>query len=77
MDLAFRDYVIVDTAKGQEVAQVVQPPHELAPGDVVGEMKSIMRRATAWDMVQKDRWSRKEAEALAVCRQKAHEPGAL
>ena len=73
LDLAFRDYVIVDTAKGQEVAQVVQPPHELAPGDVVGEMKSIMRRATAWDMVQKDRWSRKEAEALAVCRQKAQE----
>jgi len=34
LDLVYKDYVIVDTAKGQEVAQVVQPPHELAPGVV-------------------------------------------
>jgi len=71
LSLASDDYVIVDTAKGQEVARIVQPPHQVDESDVVGEMKSVLRRATAWDMVQKDRWSRKEAEALAVCREKA------
>ena len=73
LDLAARDYVVVDTARGLEVAQVVQSPHVIADTEVVGEMKSVMRRAGAWDMVQRDLWKRKEQEALAVCRAKAHE----
>jgi cell fate regulator YaaT (PSP1 superfamily) len=73
LDLAPNDYVIVDTAKGQEVAQVIQPPHDIAESEVVGEMKSIVRRANAWDLVQKDLWEHKEREALAVCRTKAQE----
>ncbi len=73
LDLASSDFVIVDTAKGQEVAQVVQPPHLIDDNDVVGEMKGVVRRANAWDMVQKDLWEHKEAEALAICRAKARE----
>jgi cell fate regulator YaaT (PSP1 superfamily) len=73
LDLAPNDYVIVDTAKGQEVAQVIQPPHDIAESEVVGEMKSVVRRANAWDLVQKDLWEHKEREALAVCRTKAQE----
>ncbi|MCL4860046.1 MAG: stage 0 sporulation protein [Caldilineaceae bacterium] len=73
LDLMFNDYVIVNTAKGVEVAQVVEPPHHIDAREVVGEMKSIVRRATPWDMVQKDRWAHKEQEALAVCRAKARE----
>ncbi|MEZ4619479.1 MAG: stage 0 sporulation family protein [Caldilineaceae bacterium] len=73
LDLAGGDHVIVETAKGTEIAQVVEPPHTLAEEDVVGEMKSVIRKASAWDMVQKDVWSRKEQEALALCRAKARE----
>lgn len=73
LELGRNDYVIVDTAKGQEVAQVVQPPHMIDEKEVVGEMKSILRRATAWDLVQRDLWGHKEREALAVCRAKASE----
>jgi len=40
---------------------------------VVGEMKNIVRRASAWDLVQRDQWTRKEREALAICRNKAKE----
>ncbi len=75
LDLAVGDYVIVDTARGQEVAQVIQPPHEIDERDVVGEMKGVVRRATAWDLVQKDLWAHKEQEALAICRTKAREHG--
>jgi cell fate regulator YaaT (PSP1 superfamily) len=75
LDLAVNDYVIVNTAKGTEVAQVVEPPHRIAESEVVGEMKSITRRATAWDLVQRDLWSHKEGEALAICRHKAREHG--
>lgn len=36
-------------------------------------MKNVMRRANAWDLVQKDRWERKEQEALAICQAKVRE----
>ncbi|MEZ4581390.1 MAG: hypothetical protein R3A10_07040 [Caldilineaceae bacterium] len=46
MDLAYQDYVIVNTSKGNEVAQVVQPPHIIDESEV-GEMKSVLRKANA------------------------------
>jgi cell fate regulator YaaT (PSP1 superfamily) len=73
LDLMIQDFVIVDTVRGMEIAQVVEPPHTIADSDVIGEMKSVVRRATAWDMVQKDLWAHKEKEALAICRAKARE----
>ncbi len=73
LDLGAHDWVLVDTAGGVEVARVVQPPHTIADDDVVGDMKTVVRRAGAWDMVQRDLWQRKEAEALAICRSKVRE----
>ncbi len=73
LDLASGEFVIVETAKGAEIAQIVEVPHTIEERDVVGEMKSIVRRASAWDLVQKDLWTHKEREALAVCRSKARE----
>ncbi len=73
LDLGRGDFVIVETAKGSEIAQVVEAPHIIDQRDVVGEMKNVMRRASAWDLVQKDLWTRKEQEALAICRSKARE----
>ena len=73
LDLAAQDYVIVDTARGPEVAQIVQPPHQIDSGEIVGEMKPVLRRANPWDMVQRDLWQHKEQEALAICRSKAKE----
>jgi len=73
LDLGHRDFVVVDTARGPEVAQVVEAPHVIGDGDVVGEMKPVLRRASAWDMVQRDLWQHKEQEALAICRAKAKE----
>lgn len=73
LDLGRGDFVIVETAKGTEIAQVVEAPHIIDQRDVVGEMKNVMRRASAWDLVQKDVWTRKEQEALAICRTKARE----
>ena len=73
LDLGHRDFVVVDTARGPEVAQVIEAPHLIGDGDVVGDMKPVLRRASAWDMVQRDLWQHKEQEALAICRAKAKE----
>ncbi len=75
LDLATRDYVVVDTARGLEVAQIVQSPHQIGVQEVIGEMKRVVRRASAWDLVQRDLWQHKEQEALAICRAKAKEYG--
>ena len=75
VDLSQDDYVIVNTTKGNEVAKIVHSPHMIDDSEVVGEMKSVLRRATAWDLVQKDQWEHKEQEALAICREKADEAG--
>ena len=64
LDLAGGEYVIVETAKGAEIAKVVEAPHTIDDRDIVGEMKNVVRRASAWDLVQKDVWMRKEQEAL-------------
>lgn len=73
IDLGAQEYVVVDTARGPEVAQIVQPPHQINDEQVVGEMKRVVRRASAWDLVQRDQWLHKEQEALAVCKHKARE----
>jgi cell fate regulator YaaT (PSP1 superfamily) len=73
LDLVTKDYVIVDTAKGYELAQIVQPPHHVPQSEIVGELKPVLRRATPWDLLQRDIWQHKELDALAVCRQKAAE----
>jgi cell fate regulator YaaT (PSP1 superfamily) len=73
LNLANGDHVIVETSKGTEIAQVVEPPHMIDEKEVVGEMKNVLRGASAWDMIQRDIWSHKEKEALSVCRAKARE----
>ncbi len=71
LDLVAKDYVIVGTSKGHEIAQIVQPPYDIGESEVVGDMKNVLRRATPWDLIQKDLWEHKEKEALAICRAKA------
>jgi cell fate regulator YaaT (PSP1 superfamily) len=73
LDLGSRDFVIVDTARGVEVGQVVQGPHVIEDAEIVGEIKPVVRRANPWDLVQRDQWKRKEAEALAICRARSAE----
>ena len=70
-DLAPDDFVIVDTVKGRDLVQIVQAPHTVSDDDIVGEIKRVVRRATPWDLLQKDLWKEKQAEAVPVCREKA------
>ena len=69
------DYVIVETSRGKELGQVVQPPHEIPDEKLPEELKPIVRRATAWDLVSQDQWSRKEAEAFTICQEKIKQHG--
>jgi len=72
-DLQVGEYVVVDTAQGLEVGRVVLPPHEVPQERLSEPLKPVVRRANAWDMVQKDQYEHQEAEALSQCRQKVKE----
>jgi cell fate regulator YaaT (PSP1 superfamily) len=50
---------------------VVFGPRQVTESEISGTLKPVVRRATAWDMVQQDQMDHKEAETLAICRQRA------
>jgi len=71
-DLKLNDYVIVVTARGRQMGEVLGFS---APHDGVGDHKPILRLATPRDLVLKQYWEAQQAAALAICQQKAGEIG--
>jgi len=74
-DLEKGEYVIVETSRGREVGYVTQPAHEVSDDAIVGQLRNVVGRATAWDMLQMVSFRAKEAEALEKCREKVAEYG--
>jgi len=72
-NLTVGEYVIVDTARGEEVGKVVIAPREVSDQEIVGRLKGIQRQATALDLAQLATYRYKEHEALERCSQKAKE----
>lgn len=70
------EYVVVETSRGRQLGQVVQHiQKEGTPQE--GTLKPILRVATALDLVQRQVWQQKEAEAIVICREKAAEIGVI
>lgn len=72
-DLHVGDYVIVDTARGEELGRIVEPPHDVPDETVVGTLKSVLRKAEPWDVIQADSFAAQAPEALEICKQKVAE----
>jgi cell fate regulator YaaT (PSP1 superfamily) len=67
------DFVVVETARGREIGQVIQTgPLSLSDRP---SLKPVKRRATARDMAIYQRFKLKEKETLNTCRQTAEEMG--
>ncbi|MDY7042241.1 MAG: stage 0 sporulation family protein, partial [Chloroflexota bacterium] len=74
-DLGAGNRVVVETARGQEVGQIVTAPREVPCEEITGKLKGILRRATAWDLSQMEYYRLQEKEALEKCRQKVAKHG--
>lgn len=72
-DLLPGEWVIVDTARGREMAQIVSPAKEINKGELSGDLKMVVRRATGRDRSQNQYWASQEDAALHVCIRKAEE----
>jgi cell fate regulator YaaT (PSP1 superfamily) len=72
-DLEPGEYVIVETVRGQEAGTVAFAAREVAEKEIPGRLKGVLRRATALDLTQMERYQQKEAGALCRCRRKVAE----
>ena len=77
-DIAKGDFVIVETARGLECAQVVVAPRELAADENLQSepglpLKKIYRKATAADLRQLEENHEGERQAFKICAEKIKE----
>jgi len=72
-DLRAKDWVIVETTRGIEAGWVAIPPQEVTDEELIMPLKTILRRATAWDMTQLESYHQRETRALSRCREKVAE----
>jgi cell fate regulator YaaT (PSP1 superfamily) len=68
------DFALVETARGQQLGEVVsvQP---LCEDNDRQDLKPVQRRATSRDLALRQQWQAKEAEALVAAREAAAELG--
>ncbi len=75
LNLETDDYVIVNTSRGDELAQVALPNREVDPSEVVGELKPVLRRASSLDLLEAERYRLKEQEAVERCQEQVEASG--
>lgn len=74
LDLRVGDSVIVETSRGWQLGQVAQKVTDpISPPE--GSWKPIDRRATPRDLLLRQIWQQREAEVVAICKQRAKEIG--
>lgn len=73
-DLRVGDSVIVETSRGWQLGQVAQKVADpVLPPE--GSWKPVDRRATPRDLLLHQLWQQREAEVVAICKQRAKEIG--
>jgi cell fate regulator YaaT (PSP1 superfamily) len=73
-DLLVGDYVIVETARGAHLGQVMNMV-PVGEDDSPRGYKPIVRKATPTDLMSQKIWKGRETETLIACREKAAELG--
>ncbi len=71
-DVQMGEHVIVDTARGKHLGQVVQVLAE-PPARPDGGWKTVERRATPRDLLLQQSWQSRQTEAMINCRARAAE----
>ena len=67
------DHVIVDTAQGEEYAEVIIPNRKIEDEKVVTPLKNVLRLANEQDTKHYEECKKKEQEAFKVCNEKIKE----
>lgn len=73
IDVAFNDFVVVETARGIEFGHVVIGPKEIEEEDIVAPLKNVIRIALDEDFDMHRENKRKAKEAIEICQAKVAE----
>lgn len=74
-DIQTNSNVIVETARGVEMGQVVISNREIPEEEIVAPLKKVIRIATEEDMKHAEENKKKEKEAFNICLQKIKDHG--
>jgi cell fate regulator YaaT (PSP1 superfamily) len=66
-ELKINDWVVVQTARGVEMGQVMITPRQVVAADITAELKSIVRKASPDDIKRASDYTAKEDNALTEC----------
>lgn len=72
-DMTMGQYVIVETARGLEMARVAELPHDVEESVIVGELKPVIRPATDDDEVRWKQLNSRQDDLLRRCQEKIDE----
>lgn len=75
IEVAFNDFVVVETARGIEFGHVVIGPKEVSEEDIVAPLKNVIRIALDEDFDIHRENKRKAKEAIEICQTKVDEHG--
>ena len=67
IELVADDYVVVETARGNEVGLVAVAPKEVQDEDVTKPLKPVIRKAEPDEIDHAEQFEEKEKEALVAC----------
>ena len=67
LQLETGDLVVVDAEKGITLGTVAVPPREEKSGIFKRSVREVIRKATAKDVKAREKWRKKEQEALELC----------
>ncbi len=66
-ELKLNDYVIVETARGQELGQIIIAPTQVIASEIDKPLKPVLRKADPEDIKRAKELEDKELEALTEC----------
>ncbi len=69
LELSRGDRVVVQTSKGTEIGQVVDPPHVVDDSEIRAQLKRVTRVATGKDLEAQVADENMRKEAMATCRE--------
>ena len=67
IELEANDYVVVKTARGVELGQVVIAPKQVLDREIEGTLKPVVRKAEPEDIERAEEFTAREEEALVEC----------
>ena len=70
IEIEKNEYIIVETAMGDEIAKVVIANREIDESKMSSPLKKVIRKATNEDLESQKKYKEKEPEAFKICKQK-------